>query len=251
MTQGKMPSWWSPPWSSTLDDPDASWSAPAAENPESAVSWHVGDADVALDDESILAPLEAEFGQVRSRERVRDLAEVFTHQREVDAMLDAVSDAFAVLDVKFLEPSCGSGNFLVEILRRQENTKSLLIYAGFAFSDRPDEIAYAASAARSVAGAYVHTSTVPRIAAPSAAALIRSGRMRVAATPARSFAPPAAARRASALLDALGFDPLGLDALQARTGLDTASLQVLLLELELEGEVARLPGGLFQRLVRA
>ncbi len=59
------------------------------------------------------------------------------------------------------------------------------------------------------------------------------------------------ARRASALLNALGFDPLGLDALQARTGLDTASLQVQLLELELEGEVARLPGGLFQRLVRA
>ena len=41
---------------------------------------------------------------------------------------------------------------LVEILRRQENTKSLLIYAGFAFSDKPAEIAYAASAARSVAG---------------------------------------------------------------------------------------------------
>lgn len=41
---------------------------------------------------------------------------------------------------------------LVEILRRQENARSLLIYAGFAFSDRPGEIAYAASAARSVAG---------------------------------------------------------------------------------------------------
>ena len=41
---------------------------------------------------------------------------------------------------------------LVEILRRQENARSLLIYAGFAFSDRPREIAYAASAARSVAG---------------------------------------------------------------------------------------------------
>ncbi len=41
---------------------------------------------------------------------------------------------------------------LVEILRRQENARSLLIYAGFAFSDHPDEIAYAASAARSVAG---------------------------------------------------------------------------------------------------
>jgi len=41
---------------------------------------------------------------------------------------------------------------LVEILRRQENTRSLLIYAGFAFSDVPAEIAYASSAARSVAG---------------------------------------------------------------------------------------------------
>lgn len=41
---------------------------------------------------------------------------------------------------------------LVEMLRRLENARSLLIYAGFAFSDRPAEIAYAASAARSVAG---------------------------------------------------------------------------------------------------
>ncbi len=41
---------------------------------------------------------------------------------------------------------------LVEMLRRVENAKSLLIYAGFAFSDHPDEVAYAASAARSVAG---------------------------------------------------------------------------------------------------
>ena len=55
----------------------------------------------------------------------------------------------------------------------------------------------------------------------------------------------------SALVQALGFDPVGLDALQARTGMDTASLQVQLLELELAGELARLPGGLFQRLVRA
>ena len=41
---------------------------------------------------------------------------------------------------------------LVEVLRRMENAKSLLIYAGFAFSDKPAEIAYAASCARSVAG---------------------------------------------------------------------------------------------------
>jgi DNA processing protein len=50
------------------------------------------------------------------------------------------------------------------------------------------------------------------------------------------------------LLDAMGFDPVGLDALLARTGLDAATLQARLLELELDGAVARLPGGLFQRL---
>ena len=54
-----------------------------------------------------------------------------------------------------------------------------------------------------------------------------------------------------ALLDALGFGPLGLDALQARTGLDTATLQARLMELEIHDQLSRLPGGLFQRLVRA
>lgn len=52
------------------------------------------------------------------------------------------------------------------------------------------------------------------------------------------------------LLDAMGFDPVSLDALQARTGLDTASLQARLMALELDGLAARLPGGLFQRTVR-
>jgi len=50
------------------------------------------------------------------------------------------------------------------------------------------------------------------------------------------------------LLDALGFDPVGLDALQARCGLDAANLQAQLMTLELDGRVARLPGGLFQRM---
>lgn len=49
------------------------------------------------------------------------------------------------------------------------------------------------------------------------------------------------------LLEALGFDPLTLDALTARTGWPTAELQARLLELELDGHIARLPGGLFQR----
>jgi DNA processing protein len=51
------------------------------------------------------------------------------------------------------------------------------------------------------------------------------------------------------LLNCLGFDPVSLDALQARTGLGTATLQAELMTLELDGLVARLPGGLFQRLV--
>ena len=51
------------------------------------------------------------------------------------------------------------------------------------------------------------------------------------------------------LLKLLGHDPVGLDALQARSGLDTARLQAELLDLELAGQVQRLPGGLFQRLV--
>lgn len=49
------------------------------------------------------------------------------------------------------------------------------------------------------------------------------------------------------LLAALGHDPVTLDALSARTGWSAAALSVRLLELELDGQVARLPGGLFQR----
>ncbi|MBS7349573.1 MAG: DNA-processing protein DprA, partial [Comamonas sp.] len=63
------------------------------------------------------------------------------------------------------------------------------------------------------------------------------------ATPAPAPAHP--------ILDALGFDPMGLDTLSARTGLDAASLQAQLLELELEGWVASQPGGLFQRVAQA
>lgn len=52
------------------------------------------------------------------------------------------------------------------------------------------------------------------------------------------------------LLGALGHDPVSLDALLARTGLPTSALQAQLLELELEGLVARLPGGLLQRVAQ-
>lgn len=50
------------------------------------------------------------------------------------------------------------------------------------------------------------------------------------------------------LLAVMGFDPVSLDALQARCGLDTATLQARLLELELDGHLGRLPGGLLQRI---
>lgn len=108
----KSPAWWVAPWDAPLD-PDADWVAPKKS------AWFSAKAGAAITDDAILAPLEEQFGQVRSRERVRDLAEVFTHQREVDAMLDQMTDAFEALDVKFLEPACGSGNFLTEILRRK------------------------------------------------------------------------------------------------------------------------------------
>ena len=62
------------------------------------------------------------------------------------------------------------------------------------------------------------------------------------------IAPTVPGDTASVLLQALGHDPVGLDALLARTGLDAATLQAKLLELELMGMVGRLPGGLFQRI---
>jgi DNA processing protein len=49
------------------------------------------------------------------------------------------------------------------------------------------------------------------------------------------------------LLAAMGYDPVDLDQLQARTGWPTARLSARLLELELQGHVARLPGGRYQR----
>jgi DNA processing protein len=51
------------------------------------------------------------------------------------------------------------------------------------------------------------------------------------------------------LVKSLGYDPVSLDALVARTGWNAATLQVRLMELELDGQVARLPGGLYQRVV--
>jgi SAM-dependent methyltransferase len=56
---------------------------------------------------------------VRSKQRVADHGEVFTPAWLVDAMLDLFEEESERLDSRFLEPACGSGNFLVEVLRRK------------------------------------------------------------------------------------------------------------------------------------
>lgn len=57
--------------------------------------------------------------QVKSKERVVEHGEVFTAEREVKAMCDLVSQECDRIDSRFLEPACGNGNFLVEILSRK------------------------------------------------------------------------------------------------------------------------------------
>jgi len=59
--------------------------------------------------------------QVKSKERVSNHGEVFTAEREVNAMLDLVKNETERIDSRFLEPACGNGNFLIEILKRKLN----------------------------------------------------------------------------------------------------------------------------------
>lgn len=57
--------------------------------------------------------------QVKSKERVANFGEVFTNEREVNAMLDLVKYETENIESTFLEPACGDGNFLSEILKRK------------------------------------------------------------------------------------------------------------------------------------
>lgn len=59
------------------------------------------------------------MAQVKSKQRVADHGEVFTAEREVKAMCDLVSHECLRVDSRFLEPACGDGNFLAEILVRK------------------------------------------------------------------------------------------------------------------------------------
>ncbi|MCF0231368.1 MAG: hypothetical protein HUJ63_03660 [Enterococcus sp.] len=77
--------------------------------------------------------------QIKTRERVAQRGEVFTNEREVNAMLDLVKDETQRIDSRFLEPACGNGNFLAEILRRKLavvkklHNKNALDYERYAF----------------------------------------------------------------------------------------------------------------------
>jgi len=59
--------------------------------------------------------------QVKSKKRVTDHGEVYTNEREVKAMLDLVKHETERIESRFLEPACGNGNFLAEVLERKLN----------------------------------------------------------------------------------------------------------------------------------
>jgi hypothetical protein len=63
--------------------------------------------------------------QIKSKQRVADHGEVFTPAWMVDAMLDLVKDESERIDSRFLEPACGSGNFIVKVLQRKLATVEL------------------------------------------------------------------------------------------------------------------------------
>jgi type I restriction-modification system DNA methylase subunit len=73
--------------------------------------------------------------QVISKKRVTDHGEVLTGRREVNAMLDLVKQETERIESRFLEPACGTGNFLTEILERKAIT-SLSPHCGDFFGRR-------------------------------------------------------------------------------------------------------------------
>ena len=68
---------------------------------------------------SVLQMEKSKINQIKSKNRVREHGEVFTAEREVKAMCDLVKDETERIDSRFLEPTCGDGNFLAEILTRK------------------------------------------------------------------------------------------------------------------------------------
>ena len=87
--------------------------------------------------------------QIKSRERVAAHGEVFTSQREVNAMLDLVKQETERIDSRFLEPACGNGNFLIEILRRK-----LAVCSGRVTAKQYTQLQWEYAAVQSVSSIY-------------------------------------------------------------------------------------------------
>ena len=87
--------------------------------------------------------------QVKSRERVQQHGEVFTNEREVNAMLDLVKHETERIDSRFLEPACGDGNFLAEILRRK-----LQVCRNFVEQKKSTQLEYEKNAVLAVSSLY-------------------------------------------------------------------------------------------------
>ncbi len=85
--------------------------------------------------------------RIKSKERVSTYGEVFTADREVNAMLDLVKQETERIDSRFLEPACGNGNFLAKILERK-----LAVVRRRHAASRPDYELYALIAAASLYG---------------------------------------------------------------------------------------------------
>ena len=86
---------------------------------------------------------EVDKKQIKSKKRVQDFGEVYTNDREINAMLDLVKDESYDITSTFFEPACGNGNFLIKILERKlysvayrySNNRNLFeIYSLVAFS---------------------------------------------------------------------------------------------------------------------
>jgi hypothetical protein len=84
--------------------------------------------------------------QVLSKKRVTDHGEVYTRKREVNAMLDLVKQETERIDSRFLEPACGTGNFLVEVLER----KMRVVQARY----RRSQLEYERNAVKAVSSIY-------------------------------------------------------------------------------------------------
>ena len=87
--------------------------------------------------------------QVKSRERVQQHGEVFTNEREVNAMLDLVKHETERIDSRFLEPACGDGNFLAEILRRK-----LRVCRGYVEQGKNTQLEYEKNAVLAISSMY-------------------------------------------------------------------------------------------------